>query len=370
MNSVPFANLSAQHCSIAEELEQAIRAVVREGAFIRGPYVEQFELDFAARIGAKHCVSCGNGTDALFIIFKALGLQPGNEVITTAHSWIATSETITLAGGTVVFCDTDPSTFTISPAEIERKITPRTKGIVPVHLYGHPADMDAIMDIANRHGLWVVEDCAQAHLARYQNRTVGTFGCASAFSFYPGKNLGAMGDAGAIITDDEQMAERMAMFARHGGLRKGEHHLEGINSRMDGVQAAILSVKLKYLDRWTQARRIIAAEYGKQLAGISGLLLPTKRDGCEHVYHLYVIQVEEGRNVLQKYLTDCGIQTNIHYPVILPLLPAYVRLGHRPDDFPVAYRHQQQILSLPLFPEMDDSSIAQVCDSIQHWVGR
>lgn len=367
MARIPFADLAAQHRTIAGELEEAMHSVIRDCAFIRGPHVEQFEREFAAKIGTRHCISCGNGTDALFIIFKSLGLQAGDEVLTTAHSWIATTETITLAGGSVVFCDTDPSTFTISPAEIERKITPRTKGIVPVHLYGHPADMEAIMAIARRHGLWVVEDCAQAHLARYKGRPVGTFGCAAAFSFYPGKNLGAMGDAGAIVTDDEKMAERMAMFARHGGLRKGEHLIEGINSRMDGLQAAILSVKLKHLEGWTQARRRLAAEYGRQLAGIPGLRLPVEADGCEHVYHLYVIQVEEGRDDLRNHLAARGIQTNINYPSILPLVPAYARLGHRPGDFPVAYRHQERILSLPFYPEMADADVAEVGHAIREW---
>ena len=367
MAAIPFADLTAQHRAIADELERAIRDVIRECAFIRGPRVEAFEREFAAAIGCPHCVSCGNGTDALFIVFKALGLQPGDEVLTTAHSWIATSETITLAGGTVVFCDTDPDTFTISPAEIERKITPRTKGIVPVHLFGHPADMGAILDLARRHGLWVVEDCAQAHLARWQGRTVGTFGRAAAFSFYPGKNLGAMGDAGAIVTADAALAERMAMFARHGGLRKGEHFIEGINSRMDGLQAAILSVKLKHLANWTRARQALAAEYDRRLAGIPGIRPPKIAPGCEHVYHLYVIQVEQGRDALRKHLADRGIQTNVNYPVILPLVPAYARLGHRPADFPVAHRHQQQILSLPMYSEMTCDQVACVADAIREW---
>lgn len=370
MRIVPFSDLNAQHQSIAGELEEAIRAVIRESAFVRGCYVENFENEFASRIGTKYCISCGNGTDALFIILKILGLQPGDEVITTAHSWIATSEIITLAGGKVVFCDTDPGTFTISPVEIERKITTRTRGIIPVHLYGHPADIDAVMAIAKRHDIWVVEDCAQAHLATYKGERVGTFGCASAFSFYPGKNLGAMGDAGAIVTNDEQMAERMAMFARHGGLKKGEHNIEGINSRMDGLQAAILSVKLRHLDAWTKARRSLAAEYSRQLLGVPGIITPKETDNCEHVYHLYVIQVEHDRNDLRKYLSERGIQTNINYPVILPLLPAYARLNHHPKDFPVCYQHQERILSLPLFPEMPVSDVSYVCNSIREWIGQ
>lgn len=367
MNPVPFGNLSAQHQSISGELDEAIRTVMDDCAFIRGPHVERFENEFADTIGSRHCVSCGNGTDALFIIFKAMDLQPGDEVLTTAHSWIATSEAITLAGGSVVFCDTDPDTFTLSPVEIERKITPRTRGIVPVHLYGHPAEMEAIMDLAKRKNLWVVEDCAQAHLARCRERTVGTFGQAAAFSFYPGKNLGALGDAGAIVTDDENLAKRMARFARHGGLSKGEHLIEGINSRMDGLQAAVLSVKLKHLKSWTESRRRLAGLYSKQLTGVTGIRLPAEAAESEHVYHLFVIRVEKGRDELQKHLASLGIQTHINYPVILPLLPAYKRLGHGPDDFPVAYRHQGEILSLPLYPELGEAAVGQVCQAIRDW---
>lgn len=364
---VPFADLTAQHHSIAAELEPAIRDIISRCAFIRGPAVDAFEHEFAAACHARHCISCANGTDALFIILHSLGLQPGDEVITTAHSWIATSETITLAGGTPVFCDTDPRTFTISPAEIERRITPRTRGIVPVHLFGHPADMAAILPLAEKHGLWVVEDCAQAHLATCHGQTVGTFGRAAGFSFYPGKNLGAMGDAGAILTADDALAERMTMFARHGGLAKGDHRIEGINSRMDGLQAAILSVKLRHLVEWTQARRRVAAAYCQALQDIPGITPPFEATDCAHVYHLYVIQVAEGRDALRDFLRTRGIQTNINYPCILPLLPAYARFHHTPADFPVAYHHQQTILSLPMFPEMTNEQVTVVADAIREW---
>ena len=244
---VPFADLYAQYLCIKPGIDAAIAQVIKRSAFIRGPFLDAFEKDFAKLMGVPHCVSCANGTDALYISMRALGLKPGDEVVTTAHSWIATSETITQAGGQVVFCDTDRDTFTIDPAQIEAKITPRTVGIIPVHLYGQPADMGAIMAIAKKRRLWVLEDCAQAHLARFDGKTVGTFGNAAAFSFYPGKNLGAMGDAGAIVTSSGPLAEHAAMFARHGGLVKGDHRIEGINSRLDGLQAAILSVTLKHL---------------------------------------------------------------------------------------------------------------------------
>jgi dTDP-4-amino-4,6-dideoxygalactose transaminase len=361
---VPFADLHAQYLSIKSELDTAIAGVIRASAFIRGPYVQKFEEEFADAIGLRHCVSCGNGTDSLYIALRALGLKAGDEVIAPAHSWISTTETITQAGGSVVFCDTDASTFTIDPSHVEAKITPRTVGIIPVHLYGQPADMNAIMTIAARRGLWVLEDCAQAHFARYEGRLVGTFGTAASFSFYPGKNLGAMGDAGAVLTNNTDLAVRMSMFARHGGLTKGDHQIEGINSRLDGLQAAVLSVKLPHLARWTARRREIAAEYGRLLAGTPGLDLPTVAQGREHVYHLYVVR-HERREELGKYLAARGIQTAVNYPVALPFLPAYRRFGHQPSAFPVAHRHQSRVLSLPMFPEISPPQVRAVVDAIR-----
>lgn len=366
MNKIPFADLHAQYLSIKSEIDEAIAAVIRDSAFIRGPYVERFEAEFAQVIGVPHCVSCANGTDALYIAMNALGLQPGDEVITTAHSWISTSETIAQAGGQVVFCDTERDSFNIDAAQIESKITSRTVGIIPVHLYGQAADMDTIMAIAQKHGLWVIEDCAQAHLARYKGRMVGTFGQAATFSFYPGKNLGAMGDAGAVVTGDRDLAQRMAMFARHGGLTKGEHQIEGINSRLDGMQAAILSVKLRHLDAWTQARREKAAAYDAMLAGVAGIEPPVKSDGCEHVYHLYVVR-HDRRDELASHLAAEGVQTVVNYPVALPFLPAYQRFGHRHQDFPHAWGNQDRILSLPIFPEMTDFQQTRVIDVIRHF---
>src|SRR6201992_299649 len=234
--TVPFADLQLQYQNIKNEIDNAIAGVIRDNAFIRGPYVDAFERAFAESAEIRHCVSCANGTDALYLAMAALKVAPGDEVITTAHSWISTSAMITHAGAVPVFCDTDGTTFTIDPAAIEAAITPRTVGIIPVHLYGEPADMDAIMAIARRHKLWVIEDCAQAHLARYRGRQVGTFGNAATYSFYPGKNLGAMGDAGAVVTADAALAEHMTMLARHGGLVKHQHRIEGVNSRLDGLQ--------------------------------------------------------------------------------------------------------------------------------------
>lgn len=349
--SVPFADLHAQYLLIKPEIDAAIAEVIATSAFVRGPQVTRFEEAFAALVGVRHCVSCGNGTDSLYIAMHALGVQPGDEVLVPAHSWISTSETVTQAGATPVFCDTDPLTFTIDPAQIAARITPRTVGIIPVHLYGQPADMGTIMALADRHKLWVLEDCAQAHLATFEGRQVGTLGHAASFSFYPGKNLGAMGDAGAVVTNDPALAERMAMFARHGGLTKGDHRIEGINSRMDGLQAAILNVKLPHLREWTRRRQALASRYTELLSDIPGLTVPHVAPDRDHVWHLYVIQHEQ-RDALARHLATQGVQTVINYPIALPFLPAYQRFGHRPEDFPVAHRHQSRILSLPLFPEM------------------
>ena len=289
---VPFADLHAQYWSIKDEIDAAIADVIARSAFIRGPQVEAFEAAFANEIGTKHCVSCGNGTDALYIAMVALSLKPGDEVIVPAMSWISTSETVTQAGGRPVFCEINPETFTIDPDAIEALISERTVGIIPVHLYGQPADMDRIMDIAKRRGLWVIEDCAQAHLAQYREQTVGTFGAAATFSFYPGKNLGAMGDAGAIVTNEAALADRMAMFARHGGLVKGDHQIEGINSRLDGLQAAILSVKLPHLASWTSARQRLATTYSDALANCQSITPPRIAQDRDSVWHLSVIQTE------------------------------------------------------------------------------
>ena len=364
MTTVPFADLHAQYLSIQPEIDAAIAEVIRTSAFIRGPHVERFEREFAAAMGAAHCVSCANGTDSLYIAMHGLGVKPGDEVIAPAHSWISTTETITQAGGTVVFCDTDATTYVIDPEQIEAKITSRTVGIIPVHLYGQPADMPAIMAIAAKHRLWVIEDCAQAHLARCDGKLVGSFGNAASYSFYPGKNLGAMGDAGAITTNDADLARRMAMFARHGGITKGDHEIEGVNSRLDGLQAAVLSVKLRHLTAWTDRRRELAHAYAEALGAVAGLSLPRTASGREHVYHLYVVR-HERRDALAKHLAAAGVQTMISYPTALPFLPAYSRYGHQPADFPHAYHNQSRILSLPIFAEMTPAQLGAVAAAIE-----
>jgi dTDP-4-amino-4,6-dideoxygalactose transaminase len=363
VTSVPLIDLHAQYVSIKTEIDQAIAEVIASSAFIRGPFVDSFEEGFAAAIGAKHCVSCANGTDALYIVMRALGLKAGDEVITSAHSWIATAETITQAGGKVVFCDTDRDTFTIDVKRLSDLITPQTVGIIPVHMYGQAADMDPILALAKRHGLWVIEDSAQAHLAKYKGRTVGTFGQAATFSFYPGKNLGAFGDAGAIVTNDAALAQKMARFARHGALGKHDHEVEGINSRLDGLQAAVLGIKLKHLASWTRIRQAIVSAYDAELASFSQITRPLAAADREHVYHLYVIRHED-RDGLFNHLKSLGVHAGIHYPVALPFLKAYAYLGHRSEDFPNAFHNQSRILSLPLFPEMSDAQRRHVVGSI------
>ena len=361
---VPFNDLRRHHGTLEPELTSALRRVIEQSAFIRGPEVDMFEKEFAGTVGAKYCITCANGTDALYIAMRALKLQTGDEVITTAHSWISTSETITQAGGKVVFCDTVDSTFTINPDELARKVTPRTKGIIAVHLYGQAADMDPILDIARKNGLWVIEDCAQAHLAEYKGRQVGTLGDIATFSFYPGKNLGAMGDAGAIVTNRGDLVDWMTSFARHGG--KGNHEIEGINSRMDGIQGAVLRLKLPHLRRWTDRRRELAANYDRALQGVGDIETPSVAAGRSHVYHLYVIRTVR-RDSLRAHLASHGIETVLNYPRALPFYPAYAYLGHTLADFPNAGRHQERILSLPIFPEMTDCEQMTVVDSIRQF---
>ena len=356
-----FIDLHQQYLTIKNEIDLAISEVIAKSSFIGGAHVKTFEEKYARLLGVKHCVSCANGTDALYLALRTMGIQQDDEVITTAHSWISTSETITQSGGKVVFCDTENDYFCIDPDAIEQHITPQTKGIVVVHLYGQPANMKRIMEIANRHNLWVIEDCAQAHLAEYEGQYVGTFGDIATFSFYPGKNLGAMGDAGCLITNRDEYADYAKLLARHGG--KNVHRIEGVNSRMDGLQAAILNVKLPHLKEWAKLRRQHATHYDTLLSDIPHLTCPSVRKECQHAYHLYVICVTD-RQQLQEHLKSHGIPTLINYPKALPFYPAYARLGHTPEDFPIAYGHAKQILSLPLYPELPTENKVRVADVI------
>jgi dTDP-4-amino-4,6-dideoxygalactose transaminase len=361
---VPFLDLSAQYNSIKEEIDSAISKVVEDCAFVRGKYVSEFEKRYAKVSDRNFCISCANGTDAIYISLKALGIGRGDEVITTALSWISTSQTITQAGARVVFADIKRDCFTIDPLEIEKKITKKTKAIIPVHLYGQSADLDPILEIARRYGLYVIEDCAQAHFARYKGRKVGTFGICGTFSFYPGKNLGAYGDAGAIVSGDKDFSLRARQFANHGSLAKHQHRVEGINSRMDGIQAAVLLAKLPHIFLWNDNRFQHGKEYSRLLRDIDWIETPVIRNGNDHVFHLYVIRSAR-RDQIKEKLELVGIETGIHYPTALPFLEAYNYLGHQPQDFPIAYQTQSEILSLPMYPELTDKSQGEIAKAIR-----
>ena len=362
--NIPFVDLKAQYNSIKEEIDTAIQNVINETAFIQGKYVQKFEDEYADAYHVKHVISCANGTDAIYITLKALGIGPGDEVLTVANSWISTSETITHAGARMVFVDIDPDYYTIDPEKIEEKITEKTKAIIPVHLYGHPANLSEIMAIAKNHNLKVIEDCAQAHFAQWNGQNVGTIGDAGTFSFFPGKNLGAYGDAGCIVTNNDELAVKARMFANHGALKKHFHEFEGINSRLDGLQAAILSIKLKYIHNWTEFRIHHAATYNELLSSSENIVTPLTHEDAKHVFHLYVIRTDK-RVELRSHLKQSGVSTGIHYPTALPFLKAYEHLGHVPADFPVAYEYTGNILSLPMFPELTVEAIQKVVSHIK-----
>lgn len=361
---IPLVNLKAQYLNIKDEIDTAIQNVINESAFIKGKYVQQFEEEYAQSYCIKHVISCANGTDAIYITLKALGIGVGDEVITTALSWISTSETITQAGARVVFVDIDPNYYTIDTAKIEKKITSKTKAIIPVHLYGLPANMSAIMAIAEKHNLYVIEDCSQSHFAQWQGQNVGTIGNMGTFSFFPGKNLGAYGDAGCIVTNDDELAVKARMFANHGSLKKHFHEFEGINSRLDGLQAAILSVKLKYIHEWTDLRIRHASTYSELLSRLENVITPQTHEEAKHVFHLYVIRTEN-RDELQSRLSENGISTGINYPTALPFLKAYDYLGHMPQDFPVAHKYSKEILSLPIYPELTGDQLLYIASVIK-----
>lgn len=363
---IPFVDLKKQYESIKEEIWEEINNVLDNSAFIKGSFLEYFETCFAKFCEVDNCIGVGNGTDAIFIALKSLGIGQGDEVITAANSFIATSEAISLTGARVVFCDIDENTYNINTNLIENKITERTKAVVPVHLYGQPADMDKIIDIAKKHNLLVVEDCAQAHGARYKGKRVGTLGHIGCFSFYPGKNLGAYGDGGAIITNNKMLANKIRMYANHGRSEKYDHEFEGINSRLDGIQAAILSVKLKYLEEWNFKRNTNARIYNEKLKDIEYIITPVIPDDWDHVFHLYVIRVENREEVMD-YLRNKGISFGIHYPIAIPNLKAYRYLGHKPEDFPISSEYQNKILSLPMYAELNEEQIDYVVNVMRYF---
>ncbi len=365
--AVPMVDLRAQHARIQDELDAAVRRVAASAAFIGGAECAAFESEFAAFCGATHAVGVANGTDALWLALRALGVGPGDDVVTVANTFIATGEAILLNGARPVFVDVDPHTFTLDAARLERALTPRTKLVLPVHLYGHPADMTAIADVARRHGLPVLEDAAQAHGAEWQGRRAGTLGQGACFSFYPGKNLGAWGDAGMFVTSDAEWAARLRQIANHGGgAHKYDNVVPGTNSRLDALQAAVLRVKLRQLEGWNRERRALVAAYDRALAGVADVTTPREAPGARSAWHLYTIRVAAGRrDALQAHLTSRGIATAIHYPRPIHLQPAMAIAGGRPGDLPVSEQLAREVLCLPLYPELPFEQVERIAGEVR-----
>src|SRR5213595_187902 len=362
---VPFVDLAAQFRTIEGEINEATSRVIQQTDFILGREVSLFEEEFAAFCEAKYAIGVDSGTSALELDLRAYDIGPGDEVITAANSFIASALAISHAGARPILVDVDPSTYTVDVSAIEKATTPRTKAVIPVHLYGHPADMDPIRELADKHGLVIIEDACQAHGTRYQGKRVGSLGHAAAFSFYPGKNLGAYGDGGIVVTNDRKVAKRLEMLRNYGQKEKYQHLFRGYNRRLDTMQAAILRVKLKYLEKWNAARRWNAKLYQKHLEG-SGVVVPGEAGGAESVWHLYVIRTER-RDALKDHLVSKGINASIHYPVPIHLQPAYQDLGHKRGDFPVTEAYAEKILSLPMYAELTGRQIEFVAQTISEF---
>jgi dTDP-4-amino-4,6-dideoxygalactose transaminase len=366
---VPFLDLSAHHAPLLPELETAIKGVISSGAFAGGPYVAGFEEDFAAFCECEHAIGVGSGTEALWLALQGAGVGPGDEVITVPSTFLATAEAISWCGARPVFVDVEESTCTMDPAKLEAAITNRTKAVIPVHLFGQTANMDPILQIARQYGLIVIEDACQAHGAGYKGRPAGSLGDAGCFSFYPGKNLGAFGEAGAVVTNDGDLAERIRMLRDHGQTAKYHHAAIGWNGRMDGIQGAVLRIKLRHLDRANSARRFHAANYRDLLAGVEGITLPAEAPWGHHVYHVFALRARD-REVIIKALNAARIGYGIHYPVPVHLQEAYRGLGYREGAFPVAERVASELLSLPMYPELTKAQIRLVARCVRTALGQ
>jgi dTDP-4-amino-4,6-dideoxygalactose transaminase len=364
--NVPFLDLKAQYKAIKDEVHAAINDVMENTAFAGGPFVAKFEQEFAKFCDCKHAVGVGNGTDALWLSLIALGIKPGDEVITVPNTFIATAEAISLAGAKPVFVDILEETNNMNPALIEAAITKKTKAIIPVHLFGQPADMDPIMTIAGKHGLYVIEDACQAHGAEYKGKKAGSIGNTGAFSFYPGKNLGAYGEAGAVVTNDDAIVEKMRMFRDHGQAKKYYHGMIGWNARMDGIQGAVLHVKLKYLQGWNDSRRKNAQQYSELLSAVKDVMPPRQAEYAKHIYHIYAIRIKQ-REKLMAHLTAKGIACGIHYPIPLHLQDAYRFLNLGVGSFPIAEKCAAEYLSLPMYPELTSEQINYVAKEIKEF---
>ncbi|MBX2914247.1 MAG: DegT/DnrJ/EryC1/StrS family aminotransferase [Cyclobacteriaceae bacterium] len=365
---VLFNDLAAQYQAIRNEVDAALQKVLQGGWYVGSTHVQSFEEEFAKRCGANYAIGLGNATDGLFLALKALNIQPGDEVITPAWSWISSAEVITHCGARVVFADVEPETFTVSAKAIQGKITNRTKAVVVVHLYGKMALIKPIQDLCKQYQLKLIEDCSQAHFAESVAGKVGTIGDCGVFSFYPTKNLGAFGDAGCLITNNENLALKVRRLANHGGLTKDEHLFEGVNSRLDSIQAAILQVKLAHIISWTNTRRLLSNIYQEKLRVVKEIILPCVDEPLAHVFHLFVIRAQN-REALQKHLQQLSIQALTHYPKALPFEPAYTYLNHTEKDFPVSAQLQQEVVSLPLHPFLSREQIEYVCHGILSFYG-
>jgi dTDP-4-amino-4,6-dideoxygalactose transaminase len=361
--TIPFLDLKAQYKSIKGEVKKAVEQIFENCAFVGGKEIETFEKNFAEYCQASYCVGVGNGTDALWLTLKAMDIGPDDEVIVPANTFIATAEAISAVGAKPVFVDQDKDTYTINTGEIPARISEKTKAIIAVHLYGQPADMDPILEIAAQHGIKVIEDAAQAHGAEYKGRRIGSIGDAACFSFYPGKNLGAYGDGGAVVTNNQKLADQVRLLSQHGSKVKYSHEITGYNSRLDGIQAAILNVKMNYIEQWTEARRKNASLY-RELLKDTEIILPIEKEDVRHVYHLFVVRVKD-RDAVQKQLLQRGIQTGIHYPTPIHLTEAYKGLGIPAGTFPISEEYASNLLSLPMFAELTKKQIKEICKALK-----
>src|ERR1051326_1649847 len=359
--AVPFVDLKQQYGSIKTDVDAAIARVIENTSFILGPEVRAFEAAFAEYVGARECIAVNSGTAALQLSLMAAGIGVGDEVVVPSFTFFATAEAVSVLGATPVFVDVDPVSYTVTAAAIEHAITPRTRAVIPVHLYGQTADLDPILELAKQKNLHVIEDAAQAHGAAYKGQRVGALGSAGCFSFYPSKNLGAYGEAGAIATNDEALATRLRLLRDHGSTSKYAHAIVGYNFRMEEIQAAVLNVKLRHLDDWNDRRRARAARYNSALSN-SSVVLPQEMTYARHVYHVYVVQ-SDNREGLQKHLATAGVQTGVHYPIPIHLQPAYAPLGYKRGDLPVTESLAERVLSLPMFPELSDEQIDRVAQA-------
>jgi dTDP-4-amino-4,6-dideoxygalactose transaminase len=365
---VPFLNINAQNAPLRREFSAAIEQVIDTGAFAGGPFVEQFEEDFAKFCGCHHAIGVGNGTDALWAALLAFGVGPGDEVVTVPSTFMATAEAITYCGARPVFVDVDERTYTMDPSRLEKAITKKTRAIIPVHLFGQTADMDPILEIARAHKLPVIEDAAQAHGAEYKGRRAGSLADAGCFSFYPGKNLGAFGEAGAVVTDNEELQRKIRVFRDHGQTRKYHHTMVGWNCRMDGIQGAVLRIKLRHLEQANALRRTHASRYDRALDRVKGVVTPFRSPDALHVYHIYAIRVKQRDEVI-RLLGEKGIGCGIHYPIPVHLQEAYSSLGYQEGSFPIAERAAREFVSLPMFPQLTPAQVDIVVEAVKEVVG-